>query len=84
MQLTDLTEAQRSGQKRVDTLERATTNASKTSQQYEAQVQGLQRQLKESQAATRLAQAELDKVCPCLLFLLSCPSAPVALSLIHI
>lgn len=48
--------------KKVDTLERATTEASKTSQQYEAQLLGLQRQLKEAHVMTRLAESNLDKV----------------------
>jgi hypothetical protein len=62
LQLADLAEARRSGMKRVDTLERTTTEASKTSQQYEAQLLGLQRQLKEAHVATRLAESNLAKV----------------------
>ena len=62
MQLADLDEAQRSGLKRVDNLERAATSASKTSQQYEAQLQALERQLKEAQAATRVAESDFTKV----------------------
>ena len=65
MQLTDASEAQRSGLKRVDNLERQATTASKTSQQYEAQLQGLERQLKEAQAATRLAETDFTKARCC-------------------
>jgi hypothetical protein len=60
-QLADLDDAKRSGMKRVDTLERAASCASKTSQQFEAQLQGLERELKEAHAATRLAEFDFQK-----------------------
>jgi chromosome segregation ATPase len=70
VQLADLNEAKRSGLKKLDTLERVSTSASRSAQQYEAQIQGLQHHIRDAQAAARAAEADLAKV-PC-----SCSSLP--------
>jgi hypothetical protein len=62
MQLADLDEAKRSGLKKLDTLERVSCSASRSAQQYEAQIQALLQQVRDAQAATRAAEATLTKV----------------------
>lgn len=62
VQLADYDEAKRAGLKRVDTLERANSSASLGAQQYESQVAGLRQQVRDAQAAARLAESDRDKV----------------------
>ena len=62
LQLADLNEAKRAALRRADTLERANSSASHGAQQYESQMAGLRQQVRDAQAAARLAEAELAKV----------------------
>ena len=51
--------------RKVDSLERSASTASKGQQQYEAQLQGLERQVREAQAAKRVAEGDFQKACLC-------------------
>lgn len=62
LQLQELEEFKRDGMQKLDTMERATSAASKDAQSYEAQLQGLHRQLKEAQAAVRVLEQDSEKV----------------------
>jgi hypothetical protein len=62
MQLADLDEEKRSGLKKLDTLERVSSSASRSAQQYEAQIQALHQHVRDARAATRAAEAALTTV----------------------
>lgn len=62
LQLQELEDFKRDGIQKLDSMERVTSAASKDAQNYEAQIQGLHRQLKEAQAAIRVFEQDSDKV----------------------
>jgi flagellar biosynthesis chaperone FliJ len=64
MQLSELENTRTESLRKIDDLERASTATTKETQQYEAQIQSLQRQMREAQAALRVAEKDLDRVRP--------------------
>lgn len=63
LQLQELEEFKRDGVRKLDSMERLTSAASKDAQSYEAQLQGLHRQLKEAQAVVRVFEQDSERVC---------------------
>jgi peptidoglycan hydrolase CwlO-like protein len=62
LQIAELEEHKKDSLRRIDDLERSCAAATKDTQQHEAQVSSLNRQLREAQVTVRNAEKEMDQV----------------------